>query len=266
MKQQLAVQVNAMDSSGVFEVGAATHAGRVRELNEDRFLMRNDLGLWVVADGMGGHAAGDVASAALVESLARVKPQNSAAALLHACGERLSDANTTIRELAMRRGVDVMGTTVVALLIFDGHYACLWCGDSRAYLIRESRICQVTRDHTEAQELVAEGLLNDEEARRWPRRNIITRAIGVFEKPEIDMKSGELLPGDVFILCSDGLTGHLEPDELQLHVAKSKTQTACNEMVELALQRGGKDNVTVIAVRYFPNQHRTFDPCNQKRE
>jgi protein phosphatase len=266
MRQQSAVQDNAMASSGVIEVGAATHVGRVREVNEDRFLVRSDLGLWAVADGMGGHAAGDVASSTLVESLARIKPQESAAALLQACENRLIDANTNIRELAARRGVAVMGTTVVALVIFDGHYACLWSGDSRAYLIRENRICQVTRDHTEVQELVAEGLLNDEEARRWPRRNVVTRAIGIFEKPEVEMRCGELLPGDVFILCSDGLTGHVEPDEIQLRIVSSRTQTACEKLIELALQRGGQDNVTVIAVRYSPNQTRTGEPFDQVRE
>jgi serine/threonine protein phosphatase PrpC len=266
MKQQSAVHDNAMVSSGVIEVGAATHVGRVRELNEDRFLVRQDLGLFAVADGMGGHAAGDVASSALVEALAQIKPQNSAAALLQACEDRLIDANTIIRELAARRGVDVMGTTVVALLIFDGHYACLWSGDSRAYVVRENRICQVTCDHTEVQELVAEGLLNDEEARRWPRRNVVTRAIGIFEKPEIEMKCGELFPGDVFILCSDGLTGHVEPDELQLRVVGGRTQTACEELIELALQRGGQDNVTVIAIRYSPNQNRTGEPFDDVRE
>ena len=254
-----------MASHRIFEVGAATHVGCVRELNEDSFLVRPELGLFAVADGMGGHEAGEAASAALIESLARIEAQESAAALLQACEDRLIDANANIRGLAARRGIDVMGTTVVALLIFDGHYACLWSGDSRAYLVRESRIHQVTRDHTEVEELVAEGILNDEEARRWPRRNVVTRAIGIFEKPETEMKCGELFSGDVFVLCSDGLTGHVEPDELRRRVVSGAPQTACDELIELALQRGGHDNVTVIVVRYSPGQNQTIVPQDKVR-
>jgi serine/threonine protein phosphatase PrpC len=246
-----------MASQTIFESGAATHIGCARELNEDSFLVRPDLGLWAVADGMGGHEAGEVASAALVESLARIEAPESAAALLQACEDRLVDANANIRELAARRGIDVMGTTVVALLIFDGHYACLWSGDSRAYLVRENKILQITRDHTEVEKLVAEGILNDEEALRWPRRNVITRAIGIFEKPEVDMNCGELFSGDVFVLCSDGLTEHVEPGEINQRVVDGATQTACDELIELALQRGGQDNVSVVIVRYTPNQYRT---------
>jgi protein phosphatase len=251
---------------GIFEIGAATHIGCVRALNEDSFLVRPDLGLFAVADGMGGHEAGEEASAALIDSLARIEAPESAAALLQACEDRLIDANANIRELAARRGIDVMGTTVVALLIFDGHYACLWSGDSRAYLVRERRIFQVTRDHTEVEELVAEGILNDDEARRWPRRNVVTRAIGIFEKPEVDMKCSGLYFGDVFVLCSDGLTTHVEPDELKRRVLVGATQTACDELIELALQRGGQDNVTVIAVRYSPNQNQTIVPRDKVRE
>ncbi|MGH6811176.1 MAG: PP2C family protein-serine/threonine phosphatase [Methylocella sp.] len=254
-----------MASHGIYEVGAATHIGCVRELNEDSFLVRPDLGIWAVADGMGGHEAGEAASAALIESLARIKAQQSAASLLQACEDRLIDANANIRELAARRGIDVMGTTVVALLIFDGHYACPWSGDSRAYLVRGSRIHQVTRDHTEVEELVAEGILNDEEARRWPRGNVVTRAMGIFEKPEVAMKCGELFFGDVFVLCSDGLTGHVEPDELKQRVVNGATQTACDALIELALQRGGRDNVTVIVVRYSPNQNQTIVPRDKLR-
>ena len=239
-----------MSETGFLEVGAATHVGYVRQLNEDRFISRSDLGLWAVADGMGGHAAGDVASTALIQSLELIKLQHSAAALRQACEASLSAANTAIRQLAKARGVEVMGTTVVALLIFDTHYACLWCGDSRAYLIRDRQISQVTRDHTEVQELIAEGLLSREEASRWPRRNIITRAIGVFEQAEVDGKSGELLPGDVFILCSDGLTGYVAAEELRQSVIDRPAQNACEDLIHLALERGGQDNVTVMVIRY----------------
>jgi protein phosphatase len=243
----------------VFEAGAATNVGCVRKCNEDRFLVRPDLGLWAVADGMGGHAAGEAASAAVIESLAMIKPQHSAAALLQACEDRLIEANAQIREMTARRGIDVMGTTVVALLIFDCRYSCLWSGDSRAYLIRGAQIHQITRDHTEVEELVAEGLLSNEEASHWPRRNVVTRAIGIFEKPEVEIRHGELLPGDVLLLCSDGLTGHVEPAELQLHAGRAPTQAACDALIELALERGGQDNVTVIVVRYAPSQTRLLD-------
>jgi len=240
-----------MSPDDVFDSFALSHVGLVRTANEDSFVVRADLGLWAVADGMGGHAAGDVASAAIVERLARIPVQSEAAALLRACETQIHDANRDITNIAAQRGLGVMGSTVVALLVFGRHYACLWAGDSRAYRITPGESAtQLTRDHTEAEQLVAEGVLSEAEARLWPRRNVITRAVGASDDLTLDLVNGEMLPGDAFILCSDGLTAHVEPHEIAGCLQDADAESACRALVDLALARGGSDNVTVIALRY----------------
>src|SRR5688572_33476131 len=130
------------DTLSSFETGAATHVGRVRERNEDSYLVRPEVGIWTVADGMGGHAAGEVASATVVEALREIDRPTSAADLLALCEDRVIAANHRINEIARERG-EVLGTTLVALLIYNKHYACVWSGDSRIYLVRDGTIQQV---------------------------------------------------------------------------------------------------------------------------
>ena len=141
-----------------------------------------------------------------------------------------------------------MGTTVAGLLIFEDHYACIWAGDSRVYLSRHGKIHQLTRDHNEARELFEKGILREEEMFSWPRRNVITRAIGAFETPDAEIIHGELASGDIFVLCSDGLTGHVDDEEIRLRLGQG-AQAAADALIALALERGGNDNVTVIVVR-----------------
>ena len=232
-----------------FEAGAATHVGKVRDGNEDSYLVHASCGLWAVADGMGGHLSGEVASDTVVGELRAVLPPASAAELLAGCEEHLVAANGRLRELS-RENDGTIGSTVVVLLVYDRHYACVWSGDSRIYRIRAGAIEQVTVDHTEVQELVAAGSLSAEEARTWPRRNVITHAIGVADDPEIEMIHGGLMPGDTFVLCSDGLTAHVTDDEILAAVAEAGPQEACDALVALTLERGAVDNVTLVVVRY----------------
>jgi protein phosphatase len=238
-----------MIQSGLFDTGAATHAGMVRAQNEDNFLVRPDIGLWAVADGMGGHEAGGLASAMVVEALRKVPADETGGALLRACEEALVEANASIRAIASTRGFDAIGTTVVVLLISGHYFACLWAGDSRIYLVRDGSIMQITRDHSEVQELIDQGALSEAEARNWPRRNVITRAIGVSETPDCDKRHGEMAPGDLFILCSDGLTAHVEDGEIAALATDGAAQDICAALVRLTLERGAKDNVTVVGVR-----------------
>jgi serine/threonine protein phosphatase PrpC len=242
-----------MTGSSPFQVASATHAGKVRAGNEDSCITRLDIGLVAVSDGMGGHEAGDVASATVVQALDRIRPQATAAELLRKCEDSLVDANRRIQDFAISRGVAPIGATVVLLLTFGQFYACLWAGDSRAYLIRNGSISQITNDHTEVAALLQDGLLTEEEARHWPRRNVITRAIGVADQIELELKNGTLEAGDVFVLCSDGLTGHVAPLEIVQLVDGRGPQEACSRLIDLALQRGGHDNVTVVVLCYKPN-------------
>jgi protein phosphatase len=144
----------------------------------------------------------------------------------------------------------LVGTTIAVLLVFDTFYAGIWSGDSRIYRIRGQGIEQITLDHSEIQELVSEGKLNAEEARTWPRRNVITRAIGVRDDPELEMKSGTLEPGDIFVLCTDGLTAHVEDSEILALAGQHRAQDACDLLVALTLDRGAADNVTVVIVQF----------------
>jgi serine/threonine protein phosphatase PrpC len=233
------------------EAGAATHVGKVRQQNEDNYLVATRLGLWAVADGMGGHAAGDIASRTVVEELAAIAVPATASELLTNCERRIVSANSRLKKLGDERGA-LIGTTVAVLLIFNGHYAAVWSGDSRIYRVRKHRIEQISVDHTEVQELISEGKLTSAEARAWPRRNVITRAIGVSDDPELEIKGGALEPGDIFVICSDGLTAHVEDKEILALGSAHRPQQACDLLVGLTLDRGAVDNVTVVAVRFDP--------------
>lgn len=226
-----------------------TDTGRVRELNEDSLLLAPDVGLWVVADGMGGHDAGDFASQTLVEELGKVQIAGSAPELLDKFEERVIEANGILRTTAHERGAgSVIGCTLAALVIFEDAYACVWSGDSRVYRLRQGALEQISRDHTEAQELMDNGTLTPEEARNWPRRNVITRAIGVFDEPELEMVQGRVEHGDVFVICSDGLTEHVEDHEIERMAQRRPLYRVVDGLISTTLERGAKDNVTVIAV------------------
>jgi len=233
-----------------FETGAATHVGQVRQLNEDAMLVRPKVGLWAVADGMGGHEAGDVASHTVIEALKAVEAPASAAALLADCEGRIAAANNRLREIAAERHIGIIGSTLVLLLVYERHYAAVWSGDSRIYRVRRGEIEQITVDHSEVQALIDAGKLTAQEARTWPRRNVITRAIGVSDEPELELNPGPLMPGDIFVLCSDGLTAHVEDSEILAAVADEAPQRACDLLIALTLDRGATDNVTVVVVRY----------------
>lgn len=235
-----------------FETGQATNVGCVRQINEDNLLSRPDFGLWVVADGMGGHAAGDFASMTIVRELNSIGVAGSAGDLQVRFMERLERANELIAGHAADLDQGTIGSTVVSLLIHGCNYACIWSGDSRAYLLRDGMLTQQSEDHTEVRALLRAGSISEAEAANWPRKNVITRAIGVGERPDCDIVSGELQVGDRFVLCSDGLTEHLADDEIARCVAAQPPQQACDAMIAETLQRGGRDNVTVIVIRCHP--------------
>jgi serine/threonine protein phosphatase PrpC len=234
-----------------FRTGAATHVGKVRERNEDGYLARPDVGLWAVADGMGGLEAGDFASRTVIDALRTIERPGSAAELLAWCEQRVVMANSVLNDIGHHRGRTI-GTTIAVLLAYDSRFACVWSGDSRIYLVRDRAIIPQSRDHTEVQELIAEGRLKPEEARTWPRRNVVTRAIGVHDDPELEMCDGVLQDGDTFVLCSDGLTAHVEDGEILRTVLTHGSQQACDALIELTLSRGATDNVTVVVARYQP--------------
>ena len=231
-----------------FRTAAVSDVGKVRTLNEDSVLARPEIGLWAVADGMGGHGGGDVASRSVVRALASLAPQPSGAALLGEFEARIVGVNAELRALARSRGASVVGTTLVAVLVHGVHFACVWCGDSRVYLLRGGALQQITRDHSEVQDLVDRGVLDRDEARTWPRRNVVTRALGAADQAELEIVDGPAFAGDRFLLCSDGLTAHVEDAEIAAALAADDPQQACDDLLALTLRRGASDNVSLIVV------------------
>lgn len=233
-----------------FETGAVSHTGVVRDHNEDSCLSEPDAGLWVVADGMGGHHGGEYASGLIVEHLGSIGLPSSAPDLQARFVERVARANEQIHTHGAQVGATI-GSTVVALLAFEQHYACVWSGDSRVYMIRDGQLTQLSRDHTEANELLDRGAITQEEADNWPRKNVITRAIGVSAEINLDHRYGTLRNRDTFVLCSDGLTAHVEDAEILEIARKHQPQRACDQLLDLTLERGATDNTTVMIVRAF---------------
>jgi protein phosphatase len=237
-----------MRDAFIFETGAASHPGLVREINEDSYVSRPEAGLWAVADGMGGHDAGDVASQMVAERLREVSGTDALEPRIEAARRSLEQANAALRRMADERGA-VIGSTVAALVAGDEGYACLWSGDSRVYRVDRAGIAQLTRDHTVVEDLVESGALTPDEARSFPGRNVITRAVGASGSLAVDMARGPLQAGDVFVLCSDGLTGHVSDEEIRSCVAGRSCQQACDALIAATLADGASDNVTVIVVR-----------------
>ncbi|HEC16875.1 MAG TPA: serine/threonine-protein phosphatase [Sedimenticola sp.] len=237
-----------------WESACQTHTGMVRQINEDACLMLPHAGLWLVADGMGGHAAGDLASRIAVEALRDIPPPASLGAFVDEVRRRLEAANTRLLQEAARLAKPTIGATVAVLLAYRNHGVCLWAGDSRIYLYRDRRLRQLTRDHSQVEEMVAEGILSREQAENHPAANIVTRALGGADELELDTGIHELRDNDVFLLCSDGLYKELgDTDIAPLLEGKDIRQTA-RDLVDLTLHRGARDNVTVVVVRILMTQ------------
>jgi serine/threonine protein phosphatase PrpC len=221
-------------------------AGKVREANEDACLDMPASGLWVVADGMGGHNAGDVASRMIIEALAGVRPHPRPSALVDDVEDRLQAVNAALYSRSIdAQGGGLSGSTVVALLAFDRYVVSLWAGDSRIYRCQGTTLEQITRDHSEVQEFAAGRATG-----AGPASNVITRAVGGTEHLYLDMELRELRDGDHFLLCSDGLTKELSDDQIAQHLARSDPRAACKALIEHALSGPCVDNVTVLAVQF----------------
>jgi protein phosphatase len=234
-----------------YRSAARTDVGMKREHNEDSFLVNEDLGLYVVCDGMGGHAGGETASRLAVQTIerellsARLRsddPFTVREAVEGACAAvfRTSRANP---ELAG------MGTTCISLLVKNGQALIGHVGDSRAYLVREGDVYQLSEDHSLVNEQVRAGLLSEEEARHSRLKNIITRSVGFEEDVLVDVMGVETRPGDRFLLCSDGLSNLVDNDEIRDTLLQTELEEVPQKLIALANSRGGEDNITVVAVQ-----------------
>jgi serine/threonine protein phosphatase PrpC len=232
-----------------FQSASRSHAGARRMLNEDRVLDRDGARLWAIADGMGGHSAGDVAAARVIAALEGIDHGASGYAYLDDILAAVSSANAAIHGEQTLRGGQTSGATLVALVAHEGHYACLWAGDSRAYRLNGGALAQITHDHSLVQQLIDSGAIEEAARKQHPNAHVITRAIGVGAKVELDRAFAPIAAGDTFLLCSDGLTACVDDDELSLLLAEADPQDAADRLLATALARGARDNVSLIVIR-----------------
>ena len=232
-----------------------THVGKVRKENEDSFCSRPGKGVWVVADGMGGHANGRFASQTIVEEVGAMDAAGEAQGSLDTMCDAVADAIARANATVNARGVATkqMGSTVVILVVESDSFAVLWAGDSRAYLLRDNALIALTRDHTQVEDMVQRGLMTLEEAARHPMKHVLSRAVGVNATVELDGIRDTFQPGDVLLLCSDGLSS-VVPEQDIAAILGAKRLEACDDLIAASLDRGAPDNVTVTLVA--PGQSR----------
>jgi protein phosphatase/serine/threonine-protein phosphatase Stp1 len=228
---------------------SATHPGTLRAQNQDACLCRPEIGLFAVADGVGGHGGGEIASGRVVEMLSLIPGDLRPAARLAAVRVGLQEAHRTLLQAAAAPGAMTQpATTIVVLMLHEDHFACLWAGDSRAYLLRDGRLHRLTTDHSVVQDLVSAGALTEAEAEHDPRQHVITRAIGAgMEDLWIAKTVGQVLPDDRFLLCSDGLYKTLALDMIASMMAGDAAEgDLAQRLVQEALAHAARDNVTAI--------------------
>ncbi|MBT9238367.1 protein phosphatase 2C domain-containing protein [Pseudomonas sp. MG-2] len=236
-------------SSVHYSAASYSHVGMVRKINEDACLELTWDGLWAVADGMGGHAAGDYVSSLAVDSLRQLPLVDGLEDFTQVLRDTLTRVNRAVREETLRRGVAMMGSTVVVLAARGDRAVGLWAGDSRLYRLRDGRIERLSHDHSYVQELQDSGLLNEAEARVHPRGNIVTRAIGVEDQLELQAVSVQVQPGDTYLLCSDGLNKTAEDHEIADVLGHADPYQVVRSLVHLGLTRGAPDNITAVVVK-----------------
>ena len=235
-----------------FKSSATTHVGMVRKVNEDSFAERSDIGVWAVADGMGGHEAGEVASATITDHIKELSPKRNLSDMIDSVKTCIHAAN---QHLILQTGScdsqRVTGSTVVVLIIQGHKGAVVWAGDSRLYRKRMHAVELITRDHSQAQDLIDQGVIAEGEADSHPMANVITRAVGVSDQLELDMKTIDIDPDDQFLLCSDGLSRLVAQNEIQSMMSNNDHEEVVQSLLHTALVRDAPDNVTLICVKNF---------------
>ena len=233
-----------------------SHPGRVREVNEDACLDQPEHELWAVADGLGGHTLGEFASGLAVQGL---KDLPAAEDLAHgssgleqrvtAAVERLQEVNRRLRAEALWREVPLIGTTIAALVAAGSLCCCLWAGDSRIYLLRDGRLRQLTRDHNHLEAARSRYVSRSDDTLELPRANLVTRAIGAEDTLHIDRTTVELLDGDIFLLCTDGLSNEVSGLSLEQALLPGICSLACDALINIALETEARDNITALVAR-----------------
>lgn len=241
-----------MDLLTAWRSNARTDTGKVRSRNEDAFLALPERGLWAVADGMGGHQNGALASRLIVEQLAELRGGSDLDVRVRQLRQMLHGVNRRLtRELTLVSGQPdpVIGSTVVALLAEDDRAACVWAGDSRCYLWRSGGLYQISRDHSLLQQLIAEQQLSPEQAASHPSAHALTRAVGASETLVLDVVEFNVYPGDTLLLCSDGLHQYTSGADLGAALNLPSPQLALERLFNLALDGPARDNISAVVIR-----------------
>lgn len=235
----------------VWRSSAFTDPGRKRALNEDALFENAELGVWAVADGMGGHKAGDVASQTIVDSLRRFRATDSLAARIDSLESLILEANADLLHHVDRpSSKDIMGSTVALLTVFPPLAILMWAGDSRIYRLHRDRLERLTEDHTMVHELVKRGHLSEEEAETHPSANIVLRAVGGDANLKLDLEQVEIASGDRFLLCSDGLYKDVSEKRIESLMRIPDIHECNHRLRQAALDGGGSDNITCILVDF----------------
>ena len=230
---------------------AVTHTGLKRAHNEDAYLIKPELGLWAVADGMGGHRNGKEASQSIISELSALKPTTSHQAMREQLRHCLDHVNYSLYHKGLTtHPYDVMGSTVALMLTHQQHCQLLWAGDSRIYLRRGETLKQLSRDHSYVQKLIDNGGLSAHEARNHPKANLITQAIGISATVKVETDTFNAKPGDRFLICSDGLYNELSDEEIMYFLKQPSIEKSCKEMLKRVLSRDAKDNITIVIVAF----------------
>lgn len=226
-----------------------TNTGKVRKHNEDSFLERSEIGLWAVADGMGGHDKGDIASQMIINALKKIHEGTTLPRYIDDIEDRLMEVNQKLLTKAQSTSRQMtIGSTVVIMLAYQQYCTYIWAGDSRLYRFRNGRLLQITTDHSQVEFYVAQGIISREEALIHPHGNMITRAVGAMDELHLDMDIQRMEVGDRYLLCSDGLTKHISDLELQRIMQGYNAENTCKELINQTLARGATDNVTAVVV------------------
>ena len=237
-----------------FKSSATTHVGMVRKVNQDSYVERSDIGVWAVADGMGGHEAGEMASAMVTDHIKGLTANENIVDMLDAVEKSILAANQQLTDKADSYDSQrAPGSTVVVLIINGEQGALVWAGDSRIYRRRDNVVSQLTRDHSHVQDLVDQGVILESEAESHPMANVITRAVGISEPLELESQWIDVRSDDQFLLCSDGLSRLVSNDELESMMANKDSEEVTQSLLHTALVRGARDNVTLICVKNCPD-------------
>lgn len=233
-----------------YKVVWRTHIGLVRNINEDRVLANAEQGVFAVSDGMGGHARGDIAAQMVVDALSEVTASPRHDETTEASCQAIERANKNICERALQQSLDAsMGTTVAALIISDFAYSCIWVGDSRIYLMRDNRLIRLTTDHSVTQDLIDRKVIQESERNSHPQASVITRAVGISSSLDISRAHGRAQSNDLFFICTDGICGMLNDDEIARILSESDESKAANCFIEAVIKQGAKDNLSFLMVR-----------------